>query len=78
VQGSHAIPTDPKAFERWMDTRSLFEQWPEDLIMKGHRALWSMRTKAQTPWKQSFALRKLGLADWSAFTTAYAEHKGGR
>lgn len=69
-----SIPTEPKAFEAW-----LFEQdwmlWPADLQTKADRARQSLTTKDQTAVGQSYAMRKAGIADWSAFTTAYAEHK---
>jgi hypothetical protein len=50
-----------------------WRDWPDDLQVKAFRLLAALRTRDQAAWEHSFALRKLAKADWSAFTTAYAE-----
>jgi hypothetical protein len=70
------IPTDPRAFDRWMTAR--WADWPFELVTMAIRAHQSIATKDQPAVGQSYAMRKAGIADWSAFTTAYAEHVGGR
>jgi hypothetical protein len=68
------IPTDRKAFDRWLAGQS-WQAWPDDLVAKADRYSQTLNTKFQPAVRQSYALRKAGIADWSAFTTAYAEHK---
>jgi hypothetical protein len=71
--GTADIPTEPKAFGLWVSFRAA--EWPAELYALASRAHQSLVTRDQAAIGQSYAMRKAGIADWSAFTTAYAEHK---
>lgn len=81
------IPTEPKAFQRWLNSQK-WENWPVDLsqpvdlLRLAMRALLALQHRHDErfaeQWKTDFLFRRAAKADWSAFTTAYADHVGGR
>jgi hypothetical protein len=70
------IPTEPKAFSRWLFANKWY-LWPKDLRDLADRTYQAlvMSEHASEAWRHSDATRRLNAADWSAFTTAYAEHR---
>lgn len=71
------IPTDPKAFQRWLTAQGCWTEWPSDLMTKAIRAGHSLIARGVAEWAD-YEFRKRVKADWSAFTTAYADHVGAK
>lgn len=75
-----AIPTDPRLFQRWLTSEGCWTAWPIPLSNLATRAGWALKARTEPDWMDpaNRPERDKHRANWSAFTTAYAQHVGGR
>lgn len=69
------IPTEPKAFERWLVEQDCYTAWPAELTRAGQRALNALTARASEGWPFSVEETRRHRGNWSAFTTALAAYR---